>query len=220
MFHYTRKDDQLKGMIQLDNTKLFSVVEKNGKPKELLFNIKTQSKNLLLRAVTKEEKDMWCSVLESQIPSQTAPIERTTSNSIEVEVSLDGMKMSGYLTKKDLATNSSWKKYFVVLVKKGLLFREEKEKVPSRIIPLEKSEIFTYCEKRGIAQPLLFNLRHGGNDFLLQAATKDEKEAWCNAIKEYLSVNSNSKEKYDVPQSLPGSPIGTTERKKANKDKD
>jgi len=60
-------DKESKGSISLENTVIFAHVEKKGKTKPLLFNIRTIERDYLLRASTTEEKDDWAKILKANI---------------------------------------------------------------------------------------------------------------------------------------------------------
>jgi len=67
LLYYVRKGDaQPKGVIPLVNATCYAHVEKKGTVKPLFFNIRTETRDFLMRAETNEEKGEWVKLIKTQ----------------------------------------------------------------------------------------------------------------------------------------------------------
>lgn len=67
LYYYDKKGDaQAKGVIPLTNATCYAHVEKKGVVKPLFFNIRTETRDFLIRAETPEEKGDWVKAIKSQ----------------------------------------------------------------------------------------------------------------------------------------------------------
>jgi len=83
--HSPQSNDSAKGVIALENAKLFQKAEMNGITKPLLFNIRSTNRDFLIRAPSQEEKTVWCNRLKDniiQFNSGKAVIQRSGSMAV------------------------------------------------------------------------------------------------------------------------------------------
>jgi len=73
--YYVKKGDtQAKGVIPLTNATCYAHVEKKGSVKPLFFNIRTETRDFLIRAESPEEKVEWVKLIKTQcIKGQLSP---------------------------------------------------------------------------------------------------------------------------------------------------
>lgn len=65
------KDTEPKGIISLEGATCYARVEKNKKPKPLFFNIRTIDRDFLIRAESKEIKDIWVKAIKENTTKLT-----------------------------------------------------------------------------------------------------------------------------------------------------
>lgn len=67
LIYYDKKGDlHTKGVIPLTNATCYAHVEKKGVTKPLFFNIRTETRDFLIRAESQEEKNAWVKLIKSQ----------------------------------------------------------------------------------------------------------------------------------------------------------
>jgi len=66
-YYKNRNDPQPKGAIGLVNVTIFPHVEKNGQELSNYFNIRTASRDYLIRATTQQDKETWVKALKSHL---------------------------------------------------------------------------------------------------------------------------------------------------------
>jgi len=73
-------------------------------------------------------------------------------------------------------------------------YKEPTDTAAKGAISLINATLYAHVEKKGKEMDTYFNIRVANRDFLLRAATGDEKNEWVQAIKSNIVIDTNGQE--------------------------
>ncbi len=105
------------------------------------------------------------------------------SNNFSVAPNFDGAQKLGYLTKLSGTLFYSWKERLVVLTNVGLLYFEDPNKQPKKLIPIIGSDVLRIEEKKYKKKHCFEIKTLNGESYVFATNSNEDLESWLHEFK-------------------------------------